>query len=404
MSEIIVQKFGGTSVGSVERIDAVAEIIKNASKTNSLVVVVSAMGGETNKLIELSKYFGEDPDKREFDALVSTGETVSSALLAMALNSKGIKAKSYSASQISMKTTDSYSKAKILDVNADKILEVVQNNTIPIITGFQGVTEGGDVTTLGRGGSDTTAVAIAAQVGAKRCDIFTDVDGIFTTDPKVVSNAKKLDSITMEEMLELAGQGAKVMQTRAVEFANKFSVPVRVLSSFNDGKGTLISLKDESMEHALVSGIAFQKDQVKFTLHGVGDIPGTAFKILGPISDAEVEVDVIVQNVSVDGKTDFTFTVSSEDEDTVKEVIETIKQDVEYRELIVDSEIAKVSLVGVGMRSHVGVASKAFKALSENGVNIQIICTSEIKITMVIDKKLVDKAVSVLHKEFELEK
>ncbi len=404
MSEIIVQKFGGTSVGSVERIDAVAEIIKNASKTNSLVVVVSAMGGETNKLIELSKYFGEDPDKREFDALVSTGETVSSALLAMALNSKGIKAKSYSASQISMKTTDSYSKAKILDVNADKILEVVQNNTIPIITGFQGVTEGGDVTTLGRGGSDTTAVAIAAQVGAKRCDIFTDVDGIFTTDPKVVSNAKKLDSITMEEMLELAGQGAKVMQTRAVEFANKFSVPVRVLSSFNDGKGTLISLKDESMEHALVSGIAFQKDQVKFTLHGVGDIPGTAFKILGPISDAEVEVDVIVQNVSVDGKTDFTFTVSSEDEDTVKGVIETIKQDVEYRELIVDSEIAKVSLVGVGMRSHVGVASKAFKALSENGVNIQIICTSEIKITMVIDKKLVDKAVSVLHKEFELEK
>ncbi len=404
MSEIIVQKFGGTSVGSVERIDAVAEIIKNASKSNSLVVVVSAMGGETNKLIELSKYFGEDPDKREFDALVSTGETVSSALLAMALNSKGIKAKSYSASQISMKTTDSYSKAKILDVNADKILEVVQNNTIPIITGFQGVTEGGDVTTLGRGGSDTTAVAIAAQVGAKRCDIFTDVDGIFTTDPKVVSNAKKLDSITMEEMLELAGQGAKVMQTRAVEFANKFSVPVRVLSSFNDGKGTLISLKDESMEHALVSGIAFQKDQVKFTLHGVGDIPGTAFKILGPISDAEVEVDVIVQNVSVDGKTDFTFTVSSEDKDIVKGVIETIKQDVEYRELIVDSEIAKVSLVGVGMRSHVGVASKAFKALSENGVNIQIICTSEIKITMVIDKKLVDKAVSVLHKEFELEK
>ena len=404
MSEIIVQKFGGTSVGSVERIDAVAEIIKNASKSNSLVVVVSAMGGETNKLIELSKYFGEDPDKREFDALVSTGETVSSALLAMALNSKGIKAKSYSASQISMKTTDSYSKAKILDVNADKILEVVQNHTIPIITGFQGVTEGGDVTTLGRGGSDTTAVAIAAQVGAKRCDIFTDVDGIFTTDPKVVSNAKKLDSITMEEMLELAGQGAKVMQTRAVEFANKFSVPVRVLSSFNDGKGTLISLKDESMEHALVSGIAFQKDQVKFTLHGVGDIPGTAFKILGPISDAEVEVDVIVQNVSVDGKTDFTFTVSSEDKDIVKGVIETIKQDVEYRELIVDSEIAKVSLVGVGMRSHVGVASKAFKALSENGVNIQIICTSEIKITMVIDKKLVDKAVSVLHKEFELEK
>ena len=404
MSDIIIQKFGGTSVGSVERIDIVAEIIKNASKLNKLIVVVSAMGGETNKLIELSKYFGENPDKREFDALVSTGETVSSALLSMALHSKGIKAKSYSAAQISMKTTDSYSKAKILDVNADKILEVVKDGIIPIITGFQGVTEGGDITTLGRGGSDTTAVAIAAQVGASRCDIYTDVDGIFTTDPKVVSNAKKLDSITMEEMLELAGQGAKVIQTRAVEFANKYNVPVRVLSSFNDGKGTLISLEDESMENALVSGIAFQKDQVKFTLHGVGDIPGTAFKILGPISDAEIEVDVIVQNVSVDGKTDFTFTVSSEDQDVVKNVLENIKNEVNYRELIVDSDIAKVSLVGVGMRSQAGVASKAFKALSENNVNIQIICTSEIKITMVIDEELTDKTVSILHKEFELEK
>ena len=404
MSDIIIQKFGGTSVGSVERIDIVAEIIKNASKLNKLIVVVSAMGGETNKLIELSKYFGENPDKREFDALVSTGETVSSALLSMALHSKGIKAKSYSAAQISMKTTDSYSKAKILDVNADKILEVVKDGIIPIITGFQGVTEGGDVTTLGRGGSDTTAVAIAAQVGASRCDIYTDVDGIFTTDPKVVSNAKKLDSITMEEMLELAGQGAKVIQTRAVEFANKYNVPVRVLSSFNDGKGTLISLEDESMENALVSGIAFQKDQVKFTLHGVGDIPGTAFKILGPISDAEIEVDVIVQNVSVDGKTDFTFTVSSEDQDVVKNVLENIKNEVNYRELIIDSDIAKVSLVGVGMRSQAGVASKAFKALSENNVNIQIICTSEIKITMVIDEELIDKTVSILHKEFELEK
>ena len=404
MSDIIIQKFGGTSVGSVERIDIVAEIIKNASKLNKLIVVVSAMGGETNKLIELSKYFGENPDKREFDALVSTGETVSSALLSMALHSKGIKAKSYSAAQISMKTTDSYSKAKILDVNADKILEVVKDGIIPIITGFQGVTEGGDITTLGRGGSDTTAVAIAAQVGASRCDIYTDVDGIFTTDPKVVSNAKKLDSITMEEMLELAGQGAKVIQSRAVEFANKYNVPVRVLSSFNDGKGTLISLEDESMENALVSGIAFQKDQVKFTLHGVGDIPGTAFKILGPISDAEIEVDVIVQNVSVDGKTDFTFTVSSEDQDAVKNVLEDIKNEVNYRELIVDSDIAKVSLVGVGMRSQAGVASKAFKALSENNVNIQIICTSEIKITMVIDEQLIDKTVSILHKEFELEK
>jgi aspartate kinase len=404
MTDIIVQKFGGTSVGTVERIDAVAEIIKGASKSKKIIVVVSAMGGETNRLVTLAKHFDEDPDKREFDALVSTGETVSSALLAMALQSKGIKARSYSASQISMRTTDSYSKAKILDVDAEKILNTVKDNTIPIITGFQGVTAGGDVTTLGRGGSDTTAVAIAAQVGAERCDIYTDVDGIFTTDPKVVPNAKKLDSITMEEMLELASQGAKVMQTRAVEFANKYNVPVRVLSSFNDGSGTLISLKDEGMENSVVSGIAFQKDQVKFTLHGVGDTPGTAFKILGPISDAEIEVDVIVQNVSVDGKTDFTFTVASEDQDAVNKVIETTKNDVQYKDLIVNSEIAKVSLVGAGMRSQTGVASRAFKALSENDVNIQIICTSEIKITMVIDEALVDKAVQVLHEEFELEK
>ena len=404
MSEIIVQKFGGTSVGSVDRIESVAEIVKNASLSNSVIVVVSAMSGETNKLIKLANHFGDNPDKREFDALVSTGETISSALLTMALHSKGIKARSFSASQISMKTTDSYSKAKILDVDAEKILKVIEDGTIPIITGFQGITEGGDVTTLGRGGSDTTAVAIAAQVNASRCDIYTDVDGIFTTDPKIVSNAKKLDSITMEEMLELAGQGAKVIQTRAVEFANKYNVPVRVLSSFNDGEGTLINLKEETMENALVSGIAFQKDQVKFTLHGVGDIPGTAFKILGPISDAEVEVDVIVQNVSVDGKTDFTFTVAAEDQDTVTKVIEDIKSEVEFNDLMIDPDIAKVSIVGVGMRSQAGVASKAFKALSENDVNIQIICTSEIKITMVIDENLVDKAVQVLHEEFELEK
>ncbi len=404
MNKIIVQKFGGTSVGSIDRIDAVAEIIKNSSKNNSIIVVVSAMAGETNKLIDLAKHFGESPDKREFDALISTGETVSSALLSMALHSKGVKAKSYSATQISMKTTNTYSKAKILDIDSDKILKIVDDNTIPIITGFQGVTEGGDITTLGRGGSDTTAVAIAAQVNAKRCDIYTDVDGVYTTDPRIVPNAKKLESITMEEMLELAGQGAKVMQTRAVEFANKYNVPVRVLSSFKEGNGTLISTKDENMENALVSGIAFQKDQVKFTLHGVGDIPGTAFKILGPISDAHVEVDVIVQNVSVDGKTDFTFTVASEDEKVVMETLEKIKTDLDYRELMVDSDIAKVSIVGVGMRSQAGVASKAFKALSENDVNIQIICTSEIKITMVVDENLVDKAVEILHKEFELDK
>ena len=322
----------------------------------------------------------------------------------MALHSKGVKARSFSATQISMKTTSTYSKAKILDVDSNKIMSVIENDTIPIITGFQGVTETGDITTLGRGGSDTTAVAIAAQINAKRCDIYTDVDGIYTTDPKIVSNAKKLDSITMEEMLELAGQGAKVIQTRAVEFANKYKVPVRVLSSFNEGSGTLISLEDKGMENALVSGIAFQKDQVKVTLHGVEDTPGTAFKILGPISDAEIEVDVIVQNVSVDGKTDFTFTVSTEDQEAIKGIIEDIRQKIEFKDLIIDSEIAKVSLVGVGMRSQSGVASKTFKALSENDVNIQIISTSEIKITMVIKEDEVDKAVQVLHKEFELDK
>ena len=404
MSETIVQKFGGTSLGSVERIDAVAEIIKKASKKNKIAVVVSAMSGETNRLIDLANSFGNNPDKREFDALVSTGETISSALLSMALHSKGIKARSFSASQIAIRTTSSYSKAKILDVDAKKILDVLENDTIPIITGFQGITEGGDITTLGRGGSDTTAVAIAAQINANRCDIYTDVDGIFTTDPDIVSNAKKLDSITMEEMLELAGQGAKVVQTRAVEFANKYHVPVRVLSSFNDGSGTLISLKDESMENALVSGIASQKDQVKFTLHSVGDIPGTAFKILGPISEAEVEVDVIVQNVSIDGKTDFTFTVSNEDQEIVKKILSNIKDEINYKELIINQDIAKVSLVGAGMRSQSGVASKAFKALSENDVNIQIICTSEIKITMVIKEEEVEKAINVLHEEFELDK
>ncbi len=404
MSEIIIQKFGGTSLGSVERIDAVAEIIKKASKKNKIAVVVSAMSGETNRLIDLANSFGNNPDKREFDALVSTGETISSALLSMALHSKGIKARSFSASQIAIRTTSSYSKAKILDVDAKKILDVLENDTIPIITGFQGITEGGDITTLGRGGSDATAVAIAAQINANRCDIYTDVDGIFTTDPNIVSNAKKLDSITMEEMLELAGQGAKVVQTRAVEFANKYHVPVRVLSSFNDGSGTLISLKDESMENALVSGIASQKDQVKFTLHSVGDIPGTAFKILGPISEAEVEVDVIVQNVSIDGKTDFTFTVSNEDQETVKKILSDIKDEINYKELIINPDIAKVSLVGAGMRSQSGVASKAFKALSENDVNIQIICTSEIKITMVIKEEEVEKALNVLHEEFELDK
>ena len=403
MSNIVVQKFGGTSVGSEERIAAVAKIIKKASEKDSLVVVVSAMSGETNRLINLANSFGENPSKREFDALISTGEKVSAALLAMALNQIGVEAKSYTASQISMRTTDSYSKAKILDVDGKKIKETLDAGIVPIITGFQGITDSGDVTTLGRGGSDTTAVAIAAQMKAKRCDIYTDVDGIYTTDPRIVPEAKKLDSITMEEMLEMSGQGAKVIQIRAVEFANKYKVPVRVLSSFESGNGTLITLEDNNMENGLVSGIAFQKNQIKFTLHGVSDTPGMAYGILGPLSDANIEVDVIVQNVSVNGKTDFTFTVSKEDEAIATDVINTVKESLEFDDLLIDPNIAKVSLVGVGMRTHAGIASTAFKALSEKGVNIQMISTSEIKITIVINENNVDNAVKALHSAFKLE-
>jgi aspartate kinase len=402
--DIVVQKFGGTSVGSVERIAAVAELIKKSSKEDKLVVVVSAMSGETNRLISLAKNFSENPNRREFDALVSTGEKVSSSLLAIALDSIGVKAKSLSASQISMKTTNSHSKARILDIDSSKIIQTIEEGYVPIITGFQGVTEHGDVTTLGRGGSDTTAVAVAANLKAKRCDIYTDVDGIYTTDPRVVPEAKKLDSITMEEMLEMAGKGAKVIQIRAVEFANKFKVPVRVLSSFEPGSGTLISLEENNMENALVSGIAFQKDQVKITLHGVVDTPGIAYGILGPLSDENIEVDVIVQNVSVNGKTDFTFTVSKEDELSATNIIKANKNALQYEDILIDPSISKVSLVGVGMRTHAGIASEAFKSLSENDINIQMISTSEIKITIVINEVNTDKAVKCLHKTFNLDK
>ena len=402
--DIVVQKFGGTSVGSVERIAAVAELVKKSSNKDKIVVVVSAMSGETNKLIDLAKSFTQNPNRREFDALVSTGEKVSSSLLAIALDSIGIKAKSLSASQISMKTTNSYSKARILDIDSSKIMQTIKDGYIPIITGFQGVTEHGDVTTLGRGGSDTTAVAIAANLKAQRCDIYTDVDGIYTTDPRVVPEAKKLDSITMEEMLEMAGKGAKVIQIRAVEFANKFKVPVRVLSSFEPGSGTLISLEENNMENALVSGIAFQKDQVKITLHGVVDTPGIAYGILGPLSDENIEVDVIVQNVSVNGKTDFTFTVSKEDELSATNIIKANKNALQYEDVLIDPSISKVSLVGVGMRTHAGIASEAFKSLAENDINIQMISTSEIKITIVINEINTEKAVKCLHKTFNLDK
>ena len=404
MKNIIVQKFGGTSVGSVERILAVANIIKAAYKNEFPVVVVSAMGKETDRLVMLAKGISKNPEKRELDALLSTGEKVSASLLAMQLNEMGIKAKSFSAAQISMKTTSQYSKAKILDINYQIILDSIQRGFVPVITGFQGVTDSGDVTTLGRGGSDTTAVAVSAAIEASRCDIYTDVDGIYTTDPNLVNNAKKLESITMEEMLELSGQGANVLQIRAVEFANKYNVPLRVLSSFKSGSGTHILKEESSMEDAVITGIAYQKNQTKITLHGVVDTPGIASGILSPISDEDIEVDVIVQNVSVSGKTDFTFTVATEDSSAAEAALNNNMQGITYDEIIVDENIVKVSLVGVGMRSHAGIASKAFNALADAGINIQMISTSEIKITLVISQDKLEDAVKVLHDAFELEK
>ena len=400
--ETIILKFGGTSVGSTDRISAVANIIKAACDEASPVVVVSAMSGETNRLIELANSFGNEPNKREFDALVSTGEKVSASLVAIALNQLGLKAKSFSAAQIGMKTTANFSRAKIINLDKEVIFKAIEDGYIPIITGFQGITSDGDTTTMGRGGSDTTAVAIAASIKSKRCDIYTDVDGIYTTDPRIVPNAKKLDSINIEEMLELSGQGAKVMQIRAVEFANKYKVLVRVLSSFEPGSGTLILQEEDAMEDAVITGIASQKDQTKFTLHGVGDTPGIASGILSPVSAAGIEVDVIVQNVSVSGKTDFTFTVGTADRDEVESVLKEKMQGISYDELIINEAIGKVSLVGVGMRSHAGIASTAFNALADAGINIQMISTSEIKITIVIAVDQLDQAVKTLHAAFNL--
>lgn len=405
--ETIVLKFGGTSVGTIERIEAVAEIVKEAKKEAFPIVVVSAMSGETDRLINLAKEIDNNPPKREFDALISTGEKVSAALLAMALNKAGVASKSYSAAQISMKTTSQFSKAKIINIDFTRIEDAINNDFVPVITGFQGITDEGDVTTLGRGGSDTTAVAVAAAMKSLRCDIYTDVDGIYTTDPNLVPEAKKLDRITMEEMLELSGQGAKVMQVRAVEFANKYNVPVRVLSSFVPGTGTLISLEEpnmDDMEKAVVSGIAFQKDQSRISFQGVKDSPGIASSILGPIAAEGIEVDVIIQNISNEGRTDFTFTISSIDRDVVEKICNTQLQDLDFNNLIIDNNVGKVSIVGVGMRSHAGIASRAFQALANNNINISMISTSEIKITLVINIDDVNNAVKVLHHEFELDK
>jgi len=404
---LIVEKFGGTSVGSIERINAVADHLVDKHRTGEqLVVVVSAMSGETNRLIKLANEICDNPPPREMDVLISTGEQVTIALLSMALQQRGIEARSYTGSQVSMKTDQVYSRARILDIDSRKISNDLNLGRIVVVAGFQGVDNDGNITTLGRGGSDTTAVAVAAAIKADECRIYTDVDGIYTTDPRVVPNARRLKTITAEEMLELASLGAKVLQTRSVEFANKYRVPLRVLSSFEAGEGTLISYDSEenSMEAPLISGIAFQRDEAKLTIRGIPDHPGVAHTVLGPISDAHINVDVIIQNASQQGFTDLTFTVPRSDYSVCMQVLEKLVVELDAKDVKGDNKIAKVSVVGVGMRSHSGVANTMFKALADNDINIQMISTSEIKVSVIIDESQLDKAVQSLHDVFELER
>lgn len=402
---LIVQKFGGTSVGSVERICQVAEKIKGfKARGDDLVVVVSAMSGETNRLIELARQVQPDPDARELDVILSTGEQVTIGLLAMALKSIDVPAVSYTGSQVRIVTDNAFNKARIQHIDEAKVRADLNAGRVVIVAGFQGVDEQGNITTLGRGGSDTTGVALAAALKADECQIYTDVDGVYTTDPRVVESARRLDKITFEEMLEMASLGSKVLQIRAVEFAGKYSVPLRVLHSFKEGPGTLITLEEaSSMEQPVISGIAFNRDEAKLTIRGVPDTPGVAFKILGPVSAANIEIDMIVQNVSKDNTTDFTFTINRNDLRKTEEVLRKIASEIGAREVAGDSKIAKVSIVGVGMRSHAGVASKMFEALSREGINIQMISTSEIKISVVIDEKYLELAVRSLHSAFDLD-
>jgi len=404
---LIVEKFGGTSVGSVERINAVADhLIKKHKEGEQLVVVVSAMSGETNRLIGLANDVTDVPSPREMDVLLSTGEQVTIALLSMALQKRGNDARSYTGGQVSIKTDDVHSRARILDIDGAKIKSDLDEGRIVVVAGFQGVDNGGNITTLGRGGSDTTAVAIAAATKADECRIYTDVDGIYTTDPRVVPNARRLESITAEEMLELASLGAKVLQTRSVEFAGKYKVPLRVLSSFIEGPGTLITYEEEgsSLEAPLISGIAFQRDEAKLTIRGIPDHPGIAHQVLGPISDAYINVDVIIQNASAKGLTDLTFTVPRSDYASCMEILNRLVTELGARDVKGDNEIAKVSIVGVGMRSHTGVANKMFKTLADNDINIQMISTSEIKVSVIIEEGHLESAVKTLHDAFGLEK
>ena len=404
---LIVQKFGGTSVGTVERIEQVADKVKKFRDAgDDLVVVLSAMSGETNRLIELAKAISGDqqPLARELDVIVSTGEQVTIGLLAMALNKRGVPAVSYTGSQVRILTDSAHTKARILQIDDQKIRADLKAGRVVVVAGFQGVDEHGNITTLGRGGSDTTGVALAAALKADECQIYTDVDGVYTTDPRVVSVAQRLDKITFEEMLEMASLGSKVLQIRAVEFAGKYNVPLRVLHSFKEGPGTLITIdEEESMEQPIISGIAFNRDEAKLTIRGVPDTPGVAFKILGPISDANVEVDMIVQNVSHDNTTDFTFTVHRNEYDAALKILENTASEIGAREVVGDIKIAKVSIVGVGMRSHAGVASRMFGALAKESINIQMISTSEIKVSVVIEEKYLELAVRALHTAFELD-
>ncbi len=407
---LIVQKYGGTSVANPERIRNVARrVARYKAMGHQIVVVVSAMSGETNKLIALAKEVMAEPDPRELDVMISTGEQVTIGMTALALMELGIKAKSYTGTQVKILTDNSHTKARILDIDEHNLKQDLNDGYVCVVAGFQGVDEFGNITTLGRGGSDTTGVALAAALNADECQIYTDVDGVYTTDPRVVPEARRLDKITFEEMLELASQGSKVLQIRSVEFAGKYKVKLRVLSSFEDeGDGTLITFEEDSkendMEEPIISGIAFNRDEAKIIVLGVPDKPGIAYQILGPIADANIDVDMIIQNTGADGTTDFTFTVHKNEMNKALAVLrDKVQGHIKAREISGDDKIAKVSVVGIGMRSHVGIASQMFRTLAEEGINIQMISTSEIKIAVVIDEKYMELAVRVLHKAFELE-
>ena len=404
---LFVQKYGGTSVGTTDRIKAVAEkVIGFKKQGHDIVVVVSAMSGETNRLIALAKEMQDKPDAREMDVLVSTGEQVTIALLCMALKDMGYDARSYTGGQVKILTDSAHTKARIQDIDVDNMKADLEKGRVVVVAGFQGVDELGNITTLGRGGSDTTGVALAAALKADECQIYTDVDGVYTTDPRVVESARRLEKITFEEMLEMASLGSKVLQIRSVEFAGKYNVPLRVLSTFQEGPGTLITLDEEyaNMEQPVVSGIAFNRDEAKVSILGVPDAPGVASKILSAIGDANIEIDVIVQNVAADNNNDLTFTVHRNDVEKAAAILENISEELGAKKVVTDDKIAKVSIVGVGMRSHAGVASRMFRALADENINIQMITTSEIKISVIIDEKYLELAVRALHSTFELDK